>query len=238
MLVLYPWLCGLVFVTGIITFAALFWVTAPYGRHGRPGWGPTVSSRVGWVVMESPAVIVPILAYAGGPLAGGRSLLLLGLWLLHYVHRAWIFPFRLRSTKPMPLSIVGLAIAYNVVNGTVNGWALSHRPIGPLLVPGIVLYLAGLAANLWSDTVLLRLQGQGYRIPKGVLFARVSCPNYLAEIVEWRGWAIATGNLAGASFAFFTFTNLAPRAVAHHRWYQAAFPDYPPERAALIPFVW
>jgi hypothetical protein len=31
--------------------------------------------------------------------------------------------------------------------------------------------------------------------------------------------------------------NLLPRALAHHRWYQQKFPDYPPDRKAIVPFV-
>jgi len=78
----------------------------------------------------------------------------------------------------------------------------------------------------------------GYKIPHGGLFERVSCPNYLGEIIEWSGWALATWCLPGLSFAVWTFANLAPRARAHHRWYRAKFPEYPEERKALIPGVW
>jgi 3-oxo-5-alpha-steroid 4-dehydrogenase 1 len=65
----------------------------------------------------------------------------------------------------------------------------------------------------------------------------VSSPNYLGEIIEWTGWAIATWSLAGFSFALYTFANLAPRAFANHRWYRETFDDYPPDRKALIPGV-
>ena len=42
---------------GAISFPALFFVTAPYGRHARKGWGPTMPARWGWVVMEAPSPI-------------------------------------------------------------------------------------------------------------------------------------------------------------------------------------
>jgi hypothetical protein len=45
-------------------------------------------------------------------------------------------------------------------------------------------------------------------------------------------WAIP-----GFLFAFWTFANLAPRALANHQWYQKKFPNYPEERKALIPYV-
>ena len=82
-----------------------------------------------------------------------------------------------------------------------------------------------------------RSLGEGYQIPRGWLYRYISCPNYFGEIVEWIGWAVATWSLAGASFAAFTIANLAPRAVANHRWYHDKFDDYPPERKALVPFV-
>ena len=37
------------------TLLALVFIPAPYGRHARRGWGPTIPSRLGWIVMESPA---------------------------------------------------------------------------------------------------------------------------------------------------------------------------------------
>jgi 3-oxo-5-alpha-steroid 4-dehydrogenase 1 len=84
----------------------------------------------------------------------------------------------------------------------------------------------------------LRAPGErGYKIPKGGLYEWVSCPNYLGEMIEWTGWALATWSVAGLAFAVYTIANLAPRAVAHHRWYRMQFPEYPPGRKAIIPFV-
>ena len=61
--------------------------------------------------------------------------------------------------------------------------------------------------------------------------------HYLGEIIEWTGWAIATWSPAGLAFALYTFANLAPRAITHHRWYRERFPDYPRDRKALLPFL-
>jgi hypothetical protein len=62
----------------------------------------------------------------------------------------------------------------------------------------------------------------------------VSCPNYLGEVVEWIGFAIAAGTLWPASFAAWTIANLVPRAFAHHRWYRETFEDYPKGRRAIL----
>jgi steroid 5-alpha reductase family enzyme len=103
------------------------------------------------------------------------------------------------------------------------------------------LFVAGFIVNRWADLALrsLRKPGEtGYRIPYGGLFRHVSCPNYLGEVVEWCGWALATWSLPGLAFAVWTFANLAPRARAHHAWYHSNFEDYPAERKALIPWIW
>jgi len=84
----------------------------------------------------------------------------------------------------------------------------------------------------------LRKPGEtGYKIPKGGLYRRISCPNYFGEILEWTGWAIATWSLSGLSFAIWTFANLVPRAVANHNWYKQKFPEYPENRKAVIPYI-
>ena len=79
---------------------------------------------------------------------------------------------------------------------------------------------------------------QVYSVPVGGLFHWVSCPNYLGEIALWIGWALATWSLAGLAFAVWTIANLAPRAVAHHKWYRENFDNYPRNRRALIPGIW
>ena len=62
--------------------------------------------------------------------------------------------------------------------------------------------------------------------------------NYTGEILEWLGFAIAAGTLPAAAFAFYTFSNIAPRAHKHHLWYKQKFEDYPSSRRAVIPGVW
>ena len=76
----------------------LLFVPAPYGRHYRPGWGPTLPSRAGWILMEGFAFA----AFAGVYLLGGHRaaaapLVLFAMWQIHYFHRAFLFPFRMRE---------------------------------------------------------------------------------------------------------------------------------------------
>lgn len=43
--------------------------------------------------------------------------------------------------------------------------------------------------------------------------------------------------LPGLIFVFFSIANLGPRAMATHKWYRQKFPNYPPNRKAIIPGV-
>ena len=72
------------------------------------------------------------------------------------------------------------------------------------------------------------------------MFTYVSGANFLGEIIEWMGFAIAcNGAIPAVTFAFSTFFNIAPRAVSHHDWYLQKFEDYHKlGRKRLIPFVY
>ncbi|MFN2175554.1 MAG: 3-oxo-5-alpha-steroid 4-dehydrogenase [Anaerolineales bacterium] len=172
------------------------------------------------------------------------------MWETHYLYRSFIYPFTLQEKdKRMPYAILLSAFFFNIINGTINGsyvftisggypndWFSDMR-----FILGFSLFAVGLITNILSDRILrnLRAPGEtGYKIPTGGLFRWVSCPNYLGEIVEWTGWAIATWSISGLAFAVWTGANLIPRALSHHKWYRNNFPEYPDERKALIPGLW
>ena len=235
----------------IVTFASLFFVAVPYGRHTRAGWGPTIDNRLGWTIMEAPAALVFAASFASGERSSTVSaLVFFALWEMHYVHRAFIYPLRLRGgERRMPLAVAGMAFLFNLVNASLNGYYLfdlcegypSERLGDPRFIIGLGLFVAGVVINRQADHTLrsLRRPGEsGYKIPHGGLYRWVSCPNYLGEIIEWTGWAVMTWSLVGLSFAVWTAANLAPRAWAHHAWYRNSFAEYPPERRALLPGVW
>ena len=117
-----------IFAFAIVTVAMLVLITAPYGRHVRTGWGPEISSRLGWILMESPAVVLFFSIYMGGDhRAELVPMILLSMWMLHYVHRTFIFPFRLRiGGKTMPVLIAAIAIGFNSLNAYVNARWISH----------------------------------------------------------------------------------------------------------------
>ena len=232
------------------TFVLLLFVTAPYGRHSREGWGPALQARWGWVLMEGASP----LAFALFFLIGNRSLnpvtaLFFILWILHYANRSVLYPLRMKhGDRPMVLSVAVMGLFFNTVNAYLNGTYLNlfgeRYPLGWMLdlrfVIGVLLFAGGMLLNLRADATLRRLRAQedeGYRIPQGGFFELVSCANYLGEVIEWAGWAVMTWSLPGLTFALWTAANLVPRALAHHRWYRERFPDYPADRKAIIPYL-
>ncbi|PNH08673.1 Steroid 5-alpha-reductase DET2 [Tetrabaena socialis] len=77
-----------------------------------------------------------------------------------------------------------------------------------------------------------------YFIPRSGLYELVSCPNYLGELLEWTGYALALWSWPALAWALFGASTFVPRSLTHHRWYRSHFgADYPAGRKALIPFV-
>jgi hypothetical protein len=232
-----------------VLFPAQLLFSAPYGRHARGGWGPPIPNRLGWFIMElvSPAIFAAL--FLSGP--SHKSLpmwIFFALWMTHYIHRSLVFPVLTRTRgKTIPVFIVGSAILFNLVNGGLNGfylgWLAAAYPVAWLtdirFIVGIVLFCAGAAINIAADYTLIALRRNGqtadYSVPRGRLFARISCPNHLGEIAEWSGFALMCWNPAALSFAIWTAANLMPRALAHHAWYRRNFPDYPQDRRAVVP---
>lgn len=242
-----------IYASSVAVLVILFFVPAPYGRYQRRGWGPTISARAAWVVMELPAVLVIALCAASSVSSGTQMTLLplvfLALWQIHYLYRTFVFPLLMRGGgKQFPVVLVLFAMIFNTANGFVNGYNLflSGRIytldwlLDPRLIGGLAIFVAGLCIHAFSDRSLRRLRRAnevGYSIPRGRLFELVSTPNYFGEIVQWIGWAVMTWSFAGLSFALFTVANLLPRGIGHHRWYREHFEDYPDRRRAIVPFI-
>jgi 3-oxo-5-alpha-steroid 4-dehydrogenase 1 len=214
-----------------------------------------VNARLGWVLMESPSVLVFAGVYLSSPrwglgLADPVSLVFLGLWLGHYLYRSFAFPFLMRDPGRMPILILGSGVFFNLINAGINSrYLFVYAPVyasswlaDPRFIGGVALFLAGFAIHAHSDHVLRGLRRpedppKTYRVPQAGLFRFVSAPNYLGEMLQWGGFALATWSLPALAFFLWTIANLAPRARANHQWYQERFPDYPKKRKALIPFV-
>jgi 3-oxo-5-alpha-steroid 4-dehydrogenase 1 len=233
----------------VIVFFLLLKITAPYGRHTTANWGPLVSNRLGWLLMELPVLVVLFLfLLPAAKTISAVSWVLIGLFSLHYFNRVFIFPFRLRTKgKKMPLVIVLSAVFFNIMNGFSLGYFFSHFAnytnewfTDIRFIAGIILFFTGLYINWKADDMLIHLRKPGetgYKIPKGWLFEKISCPNLFGELIEWTGFAILCWNLPAFTFFVWTAANLIPRALSHHKWYKEKFMDYPAGRKAIIPYL-
>jgi len=232
-----------------VTFIYLFFVDAPYGRHIRKGWGKNISARLGWVVMESPCVILMIIyAWLVKDQLQVVHKVFLILWLVHYIHRSFIYPFVIDMTNPkMPISIAASAFFFNIVNVNIQAFGIFYFTEyaqnwmnSPTFYFGISIFLIGMYINIRSDYLIISLRkdkGPGYHMPNKFMHRYISAPNYFGEIIEWIGWAILTWSISGLVFVIWTIANLFPRALAHHKWYQEKFSDYPKNRKAIIPGI-
>jgi 3-oxo-5-alpha-steroid 4-dehydrogenase 1 len=235
-------------LAGIGALAALLFVSAPYGKHSRPGWGPRMNSKLAWILMETPAVLAPAAIFF---ISGNRSdgaIFVLCLWEMHYLYRSYVYSALQRGSKrSFPVALAAAAFVFNINNGVIMGFDLFARgradsiELGSLgCALGLALFLGGFALHVVSDAQIRALRGRGrtgYGIPRCGMFRFVSSPNYLGEIVQWIGLALMTRSIAAWAFAFFTFCNVFPRAISNHRWYRERFSDYPPERRIIVPFI-
>lgn len=234
----------------ILSFFALLFIPAPYGRHNTKEWRYSINGAIGWVLLEFPSAIAFLFFYlAADDPTDFFSLFFLLLWEAHYFHRSFIFALRRKeAAKPMALVIVISGIIFNLINGSLNGYWLYFISPGypkswlynPQFIIGVALFFIGFGINFVADEQLLKLRRAGgyrYGIPNGLLYRYISCPNYFGEIIEWLGFALATGSPAAYAFVLWTCANLIPRALSHHQWYKKQFLDYPEERKAVIPFI-
>ena len=234
---------------GLGTFVYLFFESAPYGRHIKEGWGIEIPARLGWVVMESPSVILMII-YAlivRDQLQIIHKVFLL-IWLTHYIHRTFIYPFLIEMTNPkMPISIACSAFFFNLVNVSIQAFGIFYFTeysenwmSNPTFIIGLSIFLLGMYINIRSDYIIVAMKkrnGPGYHIPQAFMYKYLSAPNYFGEIIEWFGWAILTWSISGVIFLIWVIANLFPRAISHHKWYKNKFDDYPKNRKAIIPGI-
>ncbi|KAJ2851262.1 hypothetical protein IWW36_001283 [Coemansia brasiliensis] len=249
----------------LMVAGALMVVGSPYGSQTQYQGMLAVDGKLAWILMElvSPLALLSLYAW---PLLSIKhfaeytfSDFLVCLWLVHYVHRAVIYPLRQPSRKPMHLGIMLSAVAFNMLNGYLNGrWLAQYAPeelqaksmefawlhLNQVLW-GLLLFVAGMAGNIYHDNILMNIRlcrktkrGHSiYSVPQGGLFQVVSCPHFLCEIVEWFGFAVLSGSPAAWTFWLNVVCNLVPRAYFIHKWYQATFADYPQNRKAIVPYL-
>ncbi|KAK7505461.1 hypothetical protein BaRGS_00003206 [Batillaria attramentaria] len=186
-----------------VCYILLFWavclvfillsVSAPYGRYSRPGYGFQVPAKLAWFVQELPSFLVPVylLLFTDCPRAGElKNLVAVGLFLLHYFHRTFIFPFLIKGGKPTPLVPFVMAFIFCLLNGYLQGgYLLRYADLEKnvstvqffagacqgqgqgqtLKFPALAqpshlcmgVFFVGMATNIYSDHILRSLRKEG-----------------------------------------------------------------------------
>ena len=209
--------------------------------------GPAINNKVAWFFMELPVFLVMIIIWACSP---HRFDIVPCVFLLifetHYFQRALIFPWIIKGKSKMPIGIMIMGICFNILNAVMQGYWIffesynvNYQVFGigytdiewlwsPQFIIGTILFIAGFIINLHSDYIIRHLRKPGdtkHYLPKKHLFKYVTSANYFGEFLEWVGFAVLTFSWAGAVFAWWTFANLAPRAVRLNKKYHAEFKD-------------
>ena len=247
-------------VMAVIVFIALFFFKAGYGYLSTSNWGPKISNRTAWVMMEAPAFIFLAchtirFALSGVDTGNSKHVLYImaGLYLLHYFQRSFIFPLMMRGKSTMPIAIMLMGSVFNTLNAyLIGGWLFREAPAGmygtewlwsPQFIIGMVIFITGMAINLHSDHVIRNLRKPGdtkHYIPRKGFYKYVTSANYFEELTEWIGYAILTWSPAGALFAIWTFANLGPRAKSLTEKYEKEFGEEYTclKKKHIIPFIW
>lgn len=247
-------------VLGIIVFICLFFFKAGYGYLSSSKWGPTVSNKLGWILMEAPAFFF-LLYYAAhyaatciNPVNDNLVLYIIaGLFLLHYFQRAFVFPLLMRGKSTMSVLVMFLGMIFNTANSWFIGQWLFHLApegfytlswlVGPRFIIGVVIFFLGMFINMQSDYIIRHLRKPGdtkHYIPTKGMYKYVTSANYFGEIIEWIGYAILSWSPCGFLFAFWSFCNLAPRSKSLTKKYESEFgEEYTSlHKKNLFPFIW
>lgn len=232
----------------LIVFVALYFVDAGYGMMISPKWGKSINNKVAWVLMEFPIFLAMIILWWLSPYRFSTvPLIFFLIFEMHYLQRSLIFPFLMKGKSKMPLGIMFMGIAFNVLNAMMQGWWIFYesfkvqyqvRGIGygdiawlttPQFIIGVIIFLLGFIINLNSDYVIRHLRTDPndtkHYLPRKGMFRYVTSANYFGELLEWLGFAIFTWSLSGFVFFIWTFANLVPRANAIYHKYQNEFGD-------------
>lgn len=239
-------------VIALLVFVALYFIKAGYGIFRTASWGPAISNKWAWLLMESPVFLVMcVLWFYSERRFEPVVLTFFLLFQLHYFQRSFVFPFLMTGKSQMPLTIMSMGILFNVLNGYMQGeWIFYLAPASmygvqwfasPWFIGGVFLFFLGMAVNWHSDYVIRHLRKPGdtrHYLPRKGMYRYVTSANYLGEIVEWTGWAMLTFSLSGLVFLWWTVANLVPRAHAIWRRYREEFGEAVGRRKRVFPFLY
>jgi very-long-chain enoyl-CoA reductase len=170
-------------------------------------------------------------------------------WSVHFLKREFETVFIHRFSRPtMPLFNLFKNCAYYWSFGAVVGYPLAHPdyhgPTSQLQIQlGLGLFAVSEFLNFLVHVQLRNMrpaEGSKVRpVPKGPLFALVSCPNYTFEVLGWVGFSLFTQIFFSYLFTLVGFLQMTDWALKKHRGYIKSDGDAYKKlrRKAIVPFV-
>lgn len=236
---------------------------AGYSKFADPKASLKVPSRLGMVILYSPALLVS-LGYlrSSSPGANGREKVTSLLLSIHFGKRVLESMFLHRYSGTMnadfllPIGTSYALTAALIAHQQRSVIAYTNASVDAIMLPlGLGLSVVGQLGNLYHHWLLASLRDDKskdvkaehrftlagddakYVIPCGGLFKYVTAPHYFFELITWMGIACTTQQLNAFLTVADMLSYLAGRSVATTRWYKTKFPDYPADRKHLIPFI-
>ena len=203
---------------------------------------PVIPSRISWIIQECPCVFVTIffLIYYFKNL-NFKNLLVICPFVLHYIHRTFIFPFMIQSSKNNPLEITLMAFTFCLFNGFMINRSIfcqiidyEEKIFWLNYIFGLTTFGLGMYINIHSDYSMIKQRNANQDKTNKYI---------IPELTEWLGFFILSNSFSGLVFFISTFANLFPRAIQYHQWYKNKFKeDFSTdknlsERKAIVPFL-
>jgi len=226
---------------------------AGYSKFADPDAGFKVPSRLGMVLLYSPALVVSLGYLKTSPNNNGREKVTSGLLAIHFGKRVLesLFLHKYSSTMngdfllPIGMSYALTAAMFAHQQRAIAAYAGSATD-NLMLRAGLVFSAVGQLGNFYHHWLLTQLRppksaGGGeekkYVIPNDGMFKLVTAPHYFFELVAWLGIACTTQQLNCFLAVGDMLSYLCGRSIATTRWYRNKFPEYPACRKHLIPFI-
>ncbi|ORY77740.1 synaptic glyco protein SC2 [Protomyces lactucae-debilis] len=210
--------------------------------------GPQISWRTVFVCeYAGPLLIHPLIFFGLYDKHSSAQYITLAMVMLHFLKREYETMFVHRfSAETMPFfNLFKNCAHYWIIGGALLAW-FTYGPayaVETWQFPKIAVFtfVMGEMCNLKTHKILRDLRRPGSterRIPYGLGFDWVSCPNYFFEILCWVGISATTGSHAAWAFTIVSAAQMWQWSLKKHQRYLKEFPkDYPKDRKILIPFV-
>lgn len=192
-----------------------------------------------------PACIYGAADVAAAPAYSWAQKVLMGLFAGHFAKRELETFFVHKFSRPtMPLRNVFKNSIYYWTFGAFIGYVLcspkytapSDSQVSVGAVAMTVFELLNFAVHVQLSTMRKGDGDQARNVPTGPLFALVSCPNYLFEVMSWVSFSLASNILSSWFFTFAGLAQMAEWAVKKHMGYIKVDPANK-KKKAILPFI-